>query len=260
VLIDYPSPIEQNMPSTKYKNAPIVEALCELQFNLPDSPSSHMLTMIGKMQGALGGEYSGAPREQRMRNVTLGADISAVEQTDTLFRVHLPSADNKRLIGLGTDALTINILPPYLSWEDDFRPRIMAALDAYWSIANPLSVKRVGIRYINRIVVPETPTDFTKWFTSPGLTAKVARAKLTHFVHADESKLDDGTKIIVNHLTTASELSNTTTFILDIDTAWDESVIDRREAIDVKIDALHAIVGDVFEALIRPATSELFND
>lgn len=250
---------EPAMPSRKYRTPPIIEALCELQFNLPDSPSSHHLTVIGKMQDALGAEYSGNPGEQRLRSITLTADPSPVPQTDTLFRVHLPTADQKRLLAIGPDALSVNILKPYTSWEDDFRPRIKAALDAYWRIARPLSVKQIGVRYINRIIVPAAGGGATKWFTTSAMKSSIAGTDLVHFAHSDENLLPDRTKIIVNHLTIVPDRPQDVAFLLDIDAVWDATPITDRAEIDAKIEALHTLEGDVFEVLITEDARSIFD-
>jgi uncharacterized protein (TIGR04255 family) len=247
------------MPRRKYKTPPIIEALCELQFNLPDNPNSHHVTVIGKMQSALGADYSGNPGEQRLRSITLTADPAPVPQLETLFRFHLPTADGKRLLAIGPDALSVNVLHPYTTWEDDFRPRIKAALDAYWPIAKPLSVKRIGVRYINRVVVPAAAGDFTNWFNSTAMNTDVPGSRLTHFAHSNESTLPDKTKVIVNHLTIVPDRPQDAAFLLDIDAVWDATPLVDRNEIDSTIEKLHTLEGDVFEALITEATRDIFD-
>ena len=148
----------------RYRNPPIEEALCEFRF-LPGREWD--LTIPGKLHVILGKEYNGKPQEKTLVDVALNAEGGQPPKLNYgagLAKVQLVTTDGKRQVGVGKDILSVHMLRPYQNprfhgrggW-DEFQPRISAALDAYWEVAKPIGVCRIGIRYINKIVIPQTP-------------------------------------------------------------------------------------------------------
>ena len=123
------------------------------------------LTIPGKLHSALVSEYGGKPRNQQV--VDVGVEIKRDEPSNIrygqgLAKVLLFTEDEKRAVGVGPDVLSVHMLRPYQKPEapeesgwDEFRPRIATALEAYWRVADPVGVRRISIRYINRIIIPE---------------------------------------------------------------------------------------------------------
>lgn len=158
------------MPAKKYKTPPILEALCELTFAPAPGATVHLLTLPGLLQSALGAEYAGEPREQRVQTVMVptGTEQGNVSLQDQLFRIQLPTKDQTRLLAIGPNVISISMLRPYgeQGW-DEFLPRIERALEAYLKIANPIGATRIGVRYINQIDVPEPGAPTKKYRIKP---------------------------------------------------------------------------------------------
>lgn len=146
----------------RYRNPPIEEALCEFRF-LADQDWDP--TIPGKLYAELGEEYRGKPRGQKVMNVTLNAQEgqpSRLSYEEGFAKTQLVTEDGKRQVGVGKDVLSVHMLRPYQdplhpkqSGWDEFQPRIDRALNAYWNVIRPKGVNRVGIRYINKIVIPQ---------------------------------------------------------------------------------------------------------
>ena len=62
--------------------------------------------------------------------------------------------DENKLVQIGAHRLSINILKPYDGWES-FKPRIEECLKIYKELSNPTGYSRRGLRYINRVDIPE---------------------------------------------------------------------------------------------------------
>ena len=145
----------------RYKNPPIEEALCEFRFK----PGRDWdLTIPGKLQTKFDDEYTGKPREQKVVEFAVKTQEGKspnLSYGEGLAKVMLVTKSGKRVIGVGSDVLSVHMLRPYQdplqpnrSGWDEFEPRISKALKAYWDVAEPIGVCRIGIRYINKIVIP----------------------------------------------------------------------------------------------------------
>src|SRR5207247_4716435 len=60
------------------------------------------------------------------------------------------------LLQLRRDLLVVNQLRPYPHFEG-WEPNIYWALKIYWEMMKPRGIRRIGLRYINQIVIPEAP-------------------------------------------------------------------------------------------------------
>ena len=143
------------MERRRYKNPPIEEAVCDFQF----APRSDWdPTLPGLLYEKLRGTYNEKPRQQQFVEAQVQGTIAEGNPSVSLKqrfgnpRVQLLAEKGTRIIGIGTDQLSVHMLRPYTKWEE-FQPRIMQALDAYREVASPEGVTRLGLRYINRIVI-----------------------------------------------------------------------------------------------------------
>jgi uncharacterized protein (TIGR04255 family) len=247
------------MSADQYKNPPIEEALC--QFTFSPSSEAEFLTLAGKLQSQLP-EYSGEPRLQQVQTIVANqtAQQPNISLQNDIARIQLLTPDTRKLVAVGRDTLSVNILRPYTGWDEDFRNRIEAALTAYYKIVSKaLAVTRIGVRYINRIVVPVPGAVANNFFRTSDPEDALMQGRLTHFAKRLEYAVEGPAKIVVTHATIAARDPKTTEFLLDIDAIWDSSPIaDLQRALKCA-DDLHERVGVTFESLITDNARELFN-
>lgn len=144
----------------RYKNPPIVEALCEFQFE-PDSPWD--LAIPGLVYGKVENTFP-KRRQATVLGLGIAAGPDAVEQqVRTMDRMQFLREDETALIQVGPHFLAVNHLEPYPSWEE-FLPLIERGLGAYREVADPQSIHRVGLRYINRIEFASRRIDLKDYF------------------------------------------------------------------------------------------------
>ena len=253
-----------------YKNPPIQEAVCEFTFVPLAGDPEWDLTLPGKLQlDKELAEYSEKSRQQFVHEINAGDDKGKpdVSLKQTLFRILLPNKDGTALLSVGHNAFGVVVLKPYEGWEK-FQPRVMRALKVYMAQTGLKKVKRVGIRYINRIVAPEAgASNGPAYLSELPISVEAAKVdkkgkvvgRLTAVNSRHEFVTEDGTKFFVTQATLNPEKKNTTEYLLDIDTVYDGEPIDGADKITPVLEKLHDIEGAVFERFITEAARTLFN-
>lgn len=251
------------MERRRYKHPPIEEALVEFRFK---SDQGWDPTMPGQLHGKLSEAYPGKPRQQNVVEASLvaqqgqGANFAVREG---LGKVQLVNHDATRLVGIGHDALSVHMLRPYQSeaensgW-DEFRPRIVAALSAYWDVADPSGVRRIGMRYINKLVVPATDADPARYLKAAPPSVEGIQAPLDGFVGRAEYAYHDDIRLVVSHATVGAP-EGSVAFLMDVDLIWLPSEAVDMDAALKKMDELRVRERDVFEALITDDARILFD-
>jgi uncharacterized protein (TIGR04255 family) len=83
------------------------------------------------------------------------------------------SPDGKKIVQARKDGFTFNKLKPYTHWED-FIQEARQLWEHYIDIANPSSIVRLGLRYINRIEIPLPLNDLNQYIlTAPQLSPEI---------------------------------------------------------------------------------------
>lgn len=250
----------------RYRNPPIEEAICEFRFE-PDQDWN--LTIPGKLQAALGNEYLGKPREQKVMEVGFspsGSQPPSIQFGEGIARVQLATENGRRTVGIGQDVLSIHMLRPYhdpnldsprgSGWTE-FYSRIEEALEAYWRVAAPIGVNRVGIRYINRITIPMVPISVDDYLKCALPTVSGLPEILATFVSRVEYIYGDNVRLILSQ-GSIDEPSGQSGFLLDLDVLCTTKCIGSTDAL-AKADDLHTREGIAFEALITDKARERFN-
>lgn len=247
------------MTQKVYQQPPIVEAIVEFQFNNADWD----LTIPGKMQEhkKVNAIYSGKQVKQKFFEAKLKLDSNSpnADVSENLFRIQLPDQEGKKLISIGQNSLGISTLRPYDSWEY-FRGRVSDALEAYLEIVKPSAISRVGVRYVNKIMIPDKQMAVNDYFMGG---VRIPRQLPTLFnEHFSRTVLiyEDGAKLILSFANIETR-NDSSTFILDLDVIR-ENIRDIDLTLDNALaiaDDLHAREGLAFEASITDKTRGLFN-
>lgn len=132
--------------SRKYKSPPIVEALCEFQFE-PDT--SWDLVMPGLIYDELRDEFPGREPD-RVLLQTSGKSGPRVQYSEAISFLR---KDERVAVLIGPNILSVNHLAPYSSWEE-FVPLIRRSFEVYRNVVEPKQLQSVQLRYINDITVP----------------------------------------------------------------------------------------------------------
>lgn len=243
----------------KYKNAPIEEALVEFCF-VPGQEWD--LTIPGKLHQHpdIKDQYPGKPRTQKIVEAALQSDLGQPPNLAVrggVRRIQLVDVSGNHLISMGSDVFSVNILRPYEGWEK-FRPRINTALQAYAEVARPNGVSRVGVRYINKIVLTGHEINLGTYFRcGPPFIPELPK-KMAGFINRAEFLYDDMVKLLLTQASIEAP-EGQSAFLLDLDLIWESAEAKGLDAIMPIVDDLHEREGVAFEAIITDAAREVFN-
>ncbi len=251
--------------SRRYKYPPIEEALCEFRF-VPDADWD--LTIPGKLQIELGEEFSGKPREQRALKFGLQmqeSKLSKLHYDDGLLKVQLVTKDGKRIIGVGPDVISVHMLRPYQSPDNfensgwgEFRSRLSTALNAYRKVADAKSVVRVGVRYINKITIPDKNVKIEEYLKCANPKLEGLPELYRSFLGRIDYVYEDKVQLNLSYGLLDSS-SASLEYLLDLDAFWQNGAsIDCEESIKIA-DDLHERISVAFEKMITDKTRRLFD-
>lgn len=137
-------------------NPPIVEMVLDVDCDLP--PGFDLLALESPVKEALQKYPKVQPQYLFQQQLQLKFDNSPPEAPvvrQGLGALQFVHEDEKQLVQLRTQGYSFNRLAPYSSL-DDYLPEIEAAWKVFIQLANPLQIRAVRLRYINRILLPST--------------------------------------------------------------------------------------------------------
>lgn len=145
----------------RYKKSPIAEAVCEFRFR---GASDWDWTILGLVYQQIKAEFP-QKRQEAAFEINIAPQQGKVEKSvgGSLSKMQFLREDGSAMVQIGPDLLAINVLPPYPGWET-FQALISRQFDIYNSIARPIGFKRIGLRYINKIIFPTQSIETTEYF------------------------------------------------------------------------------------------------
>ncbi len=174
-------------------------------------------------------------------------------------KVLIPTKNERRLVGIGPDVLSVHVLRPYPFWEE-FYQRIEAAIRAYWVVAEPQGVSGISIRYINRVTIEAPTVDLGDYFTIASAPPPGISLNMSNFLSRTESILTDSPTQLNTTLGSVEAPSGICAFVLDLEVsqAWVEEPLTIEEAI-VQVNELREKEREAFEFSITDLTREVFD-
>ena len=139
------------------KNAPSVEAVLELRVRLSAPFSAEKAAKFGERM------KSAFPKSADLRfvaaTVSFGDEAGvAPSSTVSQIGVRLESEDGKSVVQAKADGLALSRLAPYQSWES-LIAQLQGVWPAYVDTFAPQVVTRIGVRFINKIILGTGPVD-----------------------------------------------------------------------------------------------------
>ena len=139
-----------------FPHAPIVEAVIDIRASTSTMPAEDTL------KAELSQRLEDYEFLDSMQNVRIQQHISIKSSGDaeplvsevTWKGLRFQSKDKKHIAQFNRDGFVFSRLQPYLSWEQLFEEG-MRLWAVYAELTKPVEVGRIGLRYINRILLPE---------------------------------------------------------------------------------------------------------
>jgi uncharacterized protein (TIGR04255 family) len=162
------------------KNAPIVEALVDLQVHLPADARVEQFDSFYK------GILQSYPKKQERRRWEGRFSLDGkVEGQKTEYKgidgYRYTSADGTQIIQTRLDGYTFSRLRPYETWEQ-LRDQALKHWRMYVEVAHPNVVHRIALRYINRLEIQRPLRDFSDYLTAPPIIPKELPQGLSNFL------------------------------------------------------------------------------
>lgn len=239
----------------KYKNPPAIEVLFEVHF----SETQSNLTLFGDFYHKIKTEY---PEKNQLRNVGVEMNFAqGAVQTKQVTRgnmMRFSKEDNSQLVQISENLLTVNKLKPYSGYEL-FRQSVENILPTYIELAKPKYSERIGMRYIDRIQIPEDDFELEKYFNFSLNFANKDFSTINgiSFTVQLTPKYKDH-QLFVTLNSVISPVEGQSEFILD---TYDKLVLQKEvdeSYILSALDEAHENIEYIFESVITDSARELF--
>lgn len=244
--------------SKKYKNPPIVEALCEFQF-ISGQPWD--FTIHGLYYEKISKEFP--DKQQQMGiGIRVKQEAGAIqhEVLQSPDRMQFFRKDKTALVQVGSDLLTVNHLKPYPTWEK-FKPLIIDNLNKYYEVADTKGFKRIGLRYINKIDIPEKSIETTDYFNFyPHIPVELPQIHEAFNIRVEIPHQENRDRILLTFGSTVSEKPDMLSFLLDLDYVMVMPEKVPLEQASEWLEQAHAIIEKAFEACITDKCRKLFKE
>ena len=240
---------------TKYPNPPIQEVICEVHFDLSEPLA---LQKIESLKPVWSATYADQKIVQERRiDFHLSPEGLQTKEGNLGHRLICKSTDGKRLVQLSGLFFAVNQLRPYPGWEELFRDAILQRFNDLQKTIGPLNFKRVGLRYINRIDVPEVPFDWGKWFRLKLPVPSLSGFSQREFQMQFQQELSEDRHFIINHAGLPSPEGKVSPVIVDLDLIWEGAPKEPGKLASV-LERVHGPHRLVFEAYLSNKVRKLF--
>jgi len=243
----------------RYENPPVVEAICEFSFE-PGQPWDG--TLPGLIYNEIKEKF---PKKQQQTGLGIGIQfappnpglISTPVRREMFSRLRFLSEDERTLVQIAPDLLTINKLKPYSSWNN-LKPLILYTLEKYEKVARPKAIRHIGVRYINRIEIPVENVRVDDYIGALPTIPEQLPQEISAWMLRTEIPVNEGL-LIIQSGTLREAGQHGIVVMLDLNFIIAEKAFPT-ELAEKKIEVGHKNLGVAFEACISDAARALFKE
>ncbi|HVT44702.1 MAG TPA: TIGR04255 family protein [Thermoanaerobaculia bacterium] len=134
-------------------NPPIIEAVVDFTCDMP--PDLDLVRLQDRSEELLRNEYP-KTRRQVVQHHEIRADAEAppsVEFRQNIGALLFLTEDEKQVVQMRAEGYSFNRLAPYQGL-DEYLPEIERTWKIFQDLTKPVQVRKVGLRFINRILLP----------------------------------------------------------------------------------------------------------
>jgi uncharacterized protein (TIGR04255 family) len=244
-----------------FPRAPIQEALLDLQVQLPEGSVDEVLISF---QDGIEERF---PTKKDIKRITQNFELSPQNGIQTFSTpvicqgYQYISDSNQKIVQARSDGFTFNKLRPYSDWKT-FSEEAHELWKKYVEVVKPISINRIGLRYINRIEIPIPFSDFREYcLLFPDFPQEIPQ-KLSEFFmrFATPSPGEHNISTVVN--LTFEPVTNDSLMlplIFDIDTFSLTGKLDPKDSLTWTIvDELREIKNQIFDSSLTEKCKKLF--
>lgn len=239
----------------KLVKPPLVESVCEIRL---DSGMPWDLTIPGRLFDKL--QPSFPERRQTLGLEVKVNSLSLPEPPDyrQIESLQFLSPGGKDIVQVREHSVSVSRLAPYEAWEK-YKPTALGVFENFKAVAEESSIARVGLKYINRIVVPKTEIRLEEYFDLyPHVGGKLPQ-RHGPFMVGVVFPYDDSTDWLQTEITSANPDTPGqyhVLFTLDYYSTHSERVT--FTALSSWLETAHERIEDAFHATLKRVTMQLF--
>lgn len=241
-------------------NPPIVEAVVDIECDFKPGQKLDALEESGRQR--FGDHYPKfRPQFLQELQIKLKANEPVTQsKRQGIQALQFLKNDEKQLVQVRTTGYSFNRLAPYTSF-DDYLPEIRRTWNLYREIAEPIQIKVVRVRYINRIRLPSTDgrVELDDYFRLGPRLPDEERLTMTGFLNQYVAVEADTGHQVTTVLTAQQREKDCVPIIFDNAAAAMSSVDpDDWERLGVTLGALRALKNRVFRNTLSDKCLHLF--
>jgi uncharacterized protein (TIGR04255 family) len=246
------------VPARHYDRAPIIEALIDIRCEFPAPPSVEKWIVV---EAPLRAKYP-VREELMMSQIQMIPPQGNPAATHAAAGFRLLSSDRHRIVSVGFGGFTFSWLAPYDRWES-LRAEAFDAWRAYLDLLRPTRIGRVGVRFINRIDVPNVNPEgieLDHYFrTAPRIAPELPQQLASFFMRFQlKTKYKNGS-LVITETGAAPPVPNVVSIVLDIDAFVEGDPEFTPEEAWNRIDGLRHEKNGAFEACITDRVRDLIS-
>jgi uncharacterized protein (TIGR04255 family) len=241
----------------QYPRPPIIEAVFAFEFTNPIGTES-----VQKAADRLKKHYVFAD-EETTTEITFDIKTGNSNYKQSWAGVKLSSMDRADVVLCRVSQFVCSRLAPYSTWEH-LRDRAQDEWKSWKSAVGPQQLRRIGLRYVNRIDVPAAAIeaglkteDYLNF--APRLPEGPDVPIFGYAMQVVRPLGVDSLKVIMNSATVPSPLVGYASLVLDIDVFRDEEVPRRDDEIWSLFEKMRIQKNLIFESCITDGARELFS-
>ena len=200
-----------------FPNAPITEAVLDIKVQLPKETEVENLE---RLYDTIKDIFSKKEKKRFFSSkikLPKEGEPDELQQASGTLGYLFSSPEEKKVVQSLITGFAFNKLKPYENWEL-FYTEARKYWELYVSIANPVKVTQIGLRYINKIEAPLPFKDFNEYIlTNPQIAPGLPQSVSSFFMRLEVPNPEiDATAIITQTMGPPTQ-TNKLPLILDID-------------------------------------------
>ncbi|MBW2059958.1 MAG: TIGR04255 family protein [Deltaproteobacteria bacterium] len=236
-------------------NAPIKEALIDIWYSLDPGYISRLESIHDKIKG----DYPHKQiRKQWEGTFQVGSKTFTQSTKDHGIQGYwYLSEDEKQIIQARLNGFTFNKIEPYETWEQ-MRDEARKLWKIFKEIAPPEVVTGLGLRYVNRIEIPEPTIELSDYLTAPPEIPENLPQRLDSFLTRIQF-FDSSIKArgIITQMSEPPDSPGTVPLLLDIEVTQDNNFNINDDEIWAVLEDLRAFKNKIFFSSITERVAEL---
>jgi uncharacterized protein (TIGR04255 family) len=246
-----------NSLSRHYRRAPITEAIIAFQCELPASTN---LEKLADIHARIKAHYPKRADQYQM-GLRLQPSTPPLPLSDSeIVGYRFARADDERAVNVTKFGdFAFSWLAPYDRWNT-FRAEAKQAWDAYESVICPGSIKRIGVRFVNRFDIPVSvggAIDLDVYLrTAPRIAPDLPQSMKKYFIRVELPGNLSGGLLIITEATVEPPRPDLVSVLLDIDAIVQNTNLSATDAWHI-VDQLRHEKNQTFEACITDSMRSL---